>query len=238
VSTRAGEAAANLAFYGHWICPFATRVEFALHQRGIAHDVVDVPPSAVRGPDFVLPDEFVEHSPRLEIPMVRVGNDYLADSLPILEWLEHRVDAPALLPADDIRRAQVQERMEWIDKHAFRPMIGVYYGVDPDAIAQASDALTDALAEMGRWTAETGWLAGAAPSLAEAVAMPIHVRMAGLRRLGFTGTLTAEWLAHGERCRALDGWPSVEWSPEQTDEFVGRFEALRRKRRSREASDS
>ena len=228
MSTRAGEAAANLAFYGHWICPFATRVEFALHQRGIAHDVVDVPPSAVRGPDFVLPDEFVEHSPRLEIPMVRVGNDYLADSLPILEWLEHRVDAPALLPADDVRRAQVQERMEWIDKHAFRPMIGVYYGVDPDAIAQASDPSPRVRRSARRSPA----------SLAEAVAMPIHVRMAGLRRLGFTGTLTAEWLAHGERCRALDGWPSVEWSPEQTDEFVGRFEALRRKRRSREASDS
>ena len=83
-----------------------------------------------------------------------------------------------------------------------------------------------------------GWLAGAAPSLAEAVAMPIHVRMAGLQRLGFTGGLTAEWLAHGERCRTLDGWPAVEWSPEQTEEFAGRFEAFRRKRRSREAPDS
>ena len=222
---------ADVALYGHWICPFATRVEFALHQRGIVHDVVDVPPSAVRGPDFVLPDEFIEHSPRLEIPMVRVGSDYLADSIPVLEWLEHRVDAPALLPADDAGRAQVQERMAWIDKHAFRPMIGIYYGVDPDAIAQASDALTDALAEMGRWTAETGWLAGAAPSLAEAVAMPIHVRMAGLQRLGFTGELTTEWRAHGDRCRTLPGWPGVEWSPTQTDEFVGRFEAFRRKRK-------
>jgi hypothetical protein len=68
--------------------------------------------------------------------------------------------------------------------------------------------------------------------------MPIHVRMAGLQRLGFTGELTAEWSAHGERCRSLAGWPSVEWSTEQTDEFVGRFEAFRRKRRSQNASRS
>ena len=228
----------DVALFGHWICPFATRVEFALHQRGIAHDLVDVAPSAVRGPEFVLPDEFVEHSPRLEIPMVRVGSDYLADSIPILEWLEDSVDAPALLPTDDAGITLVRERMAWIDRHAFRPMIGIYYGVEPDAVAQASKALAEALAEMGRWTAETGWLAGESPSLAEAVAMPIHVRMAGLQRLGFTAKLPAAWCEHGDRCRTLAGWPGVEWSPGQTDEFVGRFEAFRRKRRSREASDS
>lgn len=226
------EADADVALYGHWICPFATRAQFALRQRGIVHDLVDLPPSAVRGPDFVLPDEFVEHSPRLEIPMVRVGSDYIADSIPVLEWLEDRVDAPRLLPSDDAGKTLVRERMAWIDRHAFRPMIGIYYGVEPDGIAKASEALAEALTEMGGWTAETGWLAGASPSLAEAVAIPIHVRMTGLQRLGFTGALTDEWQAHAERCRTLAGWPGVEWSPEQTDEFVGRFEAFRRKRRS------
>ena len=54
---------ADVALYGHWICPFATRVQFALHQRAIPHELVDVPPSGVRGPDFELPPEsFVEHS--------------------------------------------------------------------------------------------------------------------------------------------------------------------------------
>ena len=28
----------DVALYGHWICPFSTRVEFALHQRGIDHE--------------------------------------------------------------------------------------------------------------------------------------------------------------------------------------------------------
>jgi len=207
----------SVALYGHWICPFATRVQFALAQRDVEHDLVDVPPSAVRGPDFELPAEFVEHSPRLEIPMVRVDNDYLADSIPVLEWLEHRVEAPGLLPTDDTAQALVRDRMAWIDRHAFRPMIGVYYGVEPDKIARASEALTEALAEMGGWTADSGWLAGTEPSLAEAVAMPIHVRMAGLQRLGFTGELTSVWLDHAERCRELAGWSAVEWSNEQTD---------------------
>jgi glutathione S-transferase len=220
---------ADVALYGHWICPFATRVEFALHQRGIDHELIDLPPSAVRGPDFVLPDEFVEHSPHLEIPMVRVGGDYLADSIPVLEWLEERVDPTPLLPSDETDRQLVRERMAWVDRHAFRPMIGVYYGTEPDHITRASEALTEALAEMGRWTVDTGWLAGPEPTLTEAVAMPIHVRMDGLRRLGFDGELSDDWQAHAERCRQLPGWAGVAWSPDQTDEFVARFEAFRRK---------
>ena len=222
----------DVAFYGHWICPFATRVEFALHQRGIDHDVVDVPPSAVRPADFELPEEFVAHSPRLEIPMVRVGDDYLADSIPILEWLEERIPDRPLLPADRDARTLVRDRMAWIDQHAFRPMGSVYYGTDPTRSARASEKLGEALTEMGRWTDDGGWLAGDEPTLAEAVAMPIHVRMEGLQRLGFTAELSAGVRAHAERCRELTGWPNVEWSTEQTDEFVGRFEAYRRKQRA------
>jgi len=222
----------DVALYGHWICPFSTRVEFALHQRGIEHQVVDVPPSAVRGPDFMLPPEFVEHSPRLEIPMVRVGGEHRADSIPILEWLETRFADRSLLPDTDGDRSVVRERMEWIDRHAFRPMIGVYYGVDADRIEAAGAALLDALGEMGRWASDEGWLGGDRVTLAEAVAVPIHVRMAGLRQLGFVADLPPDWVAHGERCRALAGWPSVEWSAEQTEEFVGRFRAFRRRRRS------
>ncbi len=55
------ENRSDVALSGHWICPFATRVEFALHHRGITRDLVDLPPSAVRGADFVLPG--VEWSP-------------------------------------------------------------------------------------------------------------------------------------------------------------------------------
>ncbi len=223
----------EVVLYGHWICPFSTRVEFVLHQRGIDHAVVDLPPSAVRSPDFELPEEFVAHSPRLEVPMVRVGEEYRADSIPVLEWLDEVVPERRLLPPDERDRAVVRERMGWIDRHAFRAMIGVYYGVDPDRISSAGDRLAAALAEMGSWTAETGWLAGDGVTLADAVAMPIHVRMRGLQRLGFAGDLPSSWVAHGERCHELLGWQAVEWSQEQTDEFVGRFEAHRRKHRRR-----
>ncbi len=68
-------------------------------------------------------------------------------------------------------------------------------------------------------------------SLAEAVTIPIHVRLAGLQRLGFTAEIPSSFAAHGQRCRSLHGWAGVQWSAEQCDEFGRRFSAYRRKHR-------
>jgi glutathione S-transferase len=217
--------------YGHWICPYATRVGFALAERGIDHDLVEVPPSAVRPKDFVLPPEFVRHSPRLEIPMVRVGEEFRADSIPILEWLETTIGRDPMLPTEPGDRDLVRARMAWLDRQVFPAMIGVYYGTDPDRIEGAALALGDSLTEMDAWLAETAWLAGDRPTLAEAVMIPLYVRLDGLRRLGFGSPLPARVDDHRRRCGELGGWPAVAWSDLQTDEFVGRFEAHRRRAR-------
>ena len=219
----------DVTLYGHWTCPFVHRVAWALTERGIDHGAIEVPPSAVRPKDFVLPDEFVAHSPRLEIPMVRVGDDYLADSIPVLEWLETAVpDAQALLPRDD-RSELVRARMRWVDTDVFPPMIGVYYGVDDDRIERASAALSFALDEMVAWLDEDLWLAGPEPSLADAVFVPFLVREEALRELGFVDPVPAAIAEYGARVRAGRGWPAVAWSRDQTDEIVGRFRARRRK---------
>lgn len=192
---------ASVSLYGHWICPFATRVAFALAERGIEHDLVDVPPSAVRPNGFVLPPEFVEHSPRLEIPMVRVDDEFLADSIPILEWLEVRLDQKPLLPAGAEAKTLVRERMAWLDLELFRAMVGVYYGTDPDRIDGSALALRDALTEMDGWLAETTWLAGDRPTLAEAV-LVLHDPAAARRPFGEVGRLVTGCRRRGRRGRA------------------------------------
>jgi hypothetical protein len=75
-------------------------------------------------------------------------------------------------------------------------------------------------------------LAGDGPSLAEAVLVPLYVRLDGLHRLGFDHTLPPAVANHRRRCAELDGWPAVAWTTAQTDEFVGRFEAHRRRARA------
>lgn len=231
----------TVTLYGHWTCPFVHRVAWALAERGIDHGTVEVPPSAVRPKDFVLPEEFVAHSPRLEIPMVRVGDEYLADSIPVLEWLETAVpDAPPLLPRRDHDQAElVRSRMRWVDAEVFPPMIGVYYGVDDERIERASAALSGALEEMAAWFEADPWLAGPEPSLADAVFVPFLVREAALRSLGFVDPVPAAITEYGARVRAGGGWRAVEWTPDQTGELVGRFRARRRKvLAAREATSS
>ncbi len=226
---RAGERGGpnDVTLFGHWICPYSVRVSFALAQREIAHDLVDVPPTAARPKGFVVPEEFVAHSPKGEIPLVRIGTEYRADSLPILEWLEDSRSASPLLPGDAVGRARVLERATWIDREVFPPMIGVYYGTRTDAIERSSAALTAALGRMGQWLNDGSWLAGSGPSLAEAVVVPVYARLEGLAALGFTGHLDHRVADHLERCRDLPGGSAVWWTATQTDEFVHRFERYR-----------
>jgi glutathione S-transferase len=213
----------TVTLFGHWICPFSVRVEFALAQRGIEYTVIDVPPRAVRPKGFVVPEEFIAHSPKLEVPMVKIDGDYLADSIPILEWLEEKFTDSSLLPTDDAAQAVVRERVEWMNKYVYRPMIGVYYGTDTALIKESSIAFMKAMETIGQWLQTSPWLAGDAPTLAEAIMAGVYTRLDGLRRLGLTGELPASAQQHLERCTQLVGWKKVEWSEDQTTDFVGRF---------------
>jgi glutathione S-transferase len=210
-----------VALFGHWICPYSVRVEFALAQLGFDYSVIDVPPTAARPRGFVVPQEFLEHSPRREIPMIREGGRYLADSLPILERLH--------AARGECTDEQV-EAARWVDRAVFPPMVGVYYGTDPDAIASASDALAVALDAVAARLGARDWIVGDAPSIAEAAIVPAYVRLDGLRALGFTGEVPAAVHDHAERCLRLPGGCAVAWTPEQQAEFVWRFRTFRKRR--------
>jgi glutathione S-transferase len=115
------------------------------------------------------------------------------------------------------------ERVAWLDKNVYRPMIGVYYGTDPAKITEASAAFGKAMETVNSWLLVSPWLAGDAPTLAEAIMAGVYTRWSGLQRLGMTATLPQSVEKHREQMKSLTGWRAVEWSDEQTDEFVGRF---------------
>ena len=217
------ETVHDVELFGHWICPFSVRVSFALAVRSIAHRVVEVPPSAVRPKGFVVPEAFTLHSPRLEIPLLRIDQTYLADSIPILEWLD------AVFPGTWESSEVVAQRCQWIDAKLFRPMISIYYGTSPNEIRVASETLDQRLNELGELLGHNEWLVGSGPSRAEAVLAPLYVRLHGLSQLGWTGTLPKVVALHAQRTMSLAGAASVEWTSAQTEEFVARFLAYRRK---------
>jgi glutathione S-transferase len=212
----------TVRLFGHWTCPYVNRVDFTLAQRGVEFELVNVPPSAVRPADFALPEEFVANSPRLEVPLICVDGEYLADSIPILHFLDDRLDAPSLRPVGH------PERVERLDEILMRSMGGVAYGTDPDRIDRAAERLAEAFAEMAKWLEDSDWLAGAGPTLAEAIAVPIYLRLPGLVALGFNRSLPPAVADHRDRTLALPGGRHVAWSAAQADEYLGRHRKARR----------
>ena len=213
----------TVQLFGHWICPFSVRVSFALAVKNIDHTVVDVPPTAARPQGFVVPEAFIANSGKGEIPLLRIGTTYLADSIPILEWLDDR------FLGSWQNSSAVTECCTWIDANIFPPMIGLYYGTADAEIARASAVLDHRLRELADLLGTRPWLVGDGPSRAEAVLVPLYVRLQGLRQLGWTGELPSGVALHAERTISLHGAEQVVWSQVQTDEFVARFLAYRRK---------
>jgi glutathione S-transferase len=216
----------SVRLFGHWTCPFVNRVAFALGQRDIDYTLISVPPSAVRPEGFVLPDEFVAHSPRLEVPLVCIDGDFLADSIPILHFLEDRVDAPTLVPPGEAEL--VIDRVAHLDATLMPSMGGVAYGVAPEKIERAAGRLADAFDEMADWLSETPWLAGSEATLAEAIAVPVYLRLPGLVALGFDRPLPAAVADHRERTLALPGGVAVAWTADQHAEYLARHRKARR----------
>jgi len=110
--------------------PFSTNVErvaLAAGHKGLAVEWIDVDPG-----DRSLV-EAVSGQPL--VPVLAAGDEVLADSPRILDWLEAHHPDPPLLPADPARRAEVRIFCDWFNRVWKRA---------PNAIAD--DGPTDALA--------------------------------------------------------------------------------------------
>jgi glutathione S-transferase len=230
--------ALDVELFGHWICPYSTRVSFSLAEREITHRLTNVPPTAARPRGFTVPAAFLTNSPKGEIPMLRIGNEYLADSIPILRWLEDRITQNPMLPVVGSERSVVLDRAARIDAALYPAMIGIYYGVEDASIHRASHQLDAVLSEIAEWLEPTGWLAGGAISMAESILAPFYVRLEGLRHLGFDHDLDPLIEAHRLRLEERPSFDAVRWNQQQTEEFVGRFEAYRSHRKHLAANES
>ena len=230
--------ALEVELFGHWICPYSTRVSFSLAEREITHRLTDVPPTAARPTGFTVPAAFLANSPKGEIPLLRIGNEYLADSIPILRWLEDRITQNPMLPTAGPERSTVLARASRIDAVLYPAMIGIYYGVEDASINRASHQLDAALSEIAEWLKPTGWLDGVAITMADSILVPFYVRLDGLRHLGFDHDVNATIEAHRLRLEERPSFDSVRWNQQQTEEFVGRFRAYRSQRKRIAANES
>jgi maleylpyruvate isomerase len=105
----------NLALHGYWRSSSTWRVRIGLGLKGVAF--------AYRPVNLLAGEQFGEthraRNPTSQVPVLEVEEDgrviHLAQSMAILEWLEERFPAPALLPRDAAGRARVRALAEHVN---------------------------------------------------------------------------------------------------------------------------
>jgi glutathione S-transferase len=100
-----------LTLFEHPLSPYAQKVKLALYEKGV--------PFETRMPNLFgdTEREFVESSPRREVPSLIDGDFTVFDSTIILEYIEDRWPEPALLPATPQDRARVRMLEEICDTY-------------------------------------------------------------------------------------------------------------------------
>ena len=103
----------TVTVYDHPLSPYAQKVKIALAEKGVAFDA---PLPAALGSGQVASD-FQAASPRGEVPALIDGDVAIFDSTVILEYIEDRWPAPALLPKAPAERARVRMIEDVMDTH-------------------------------------------------------------------------------------------------------------------------
>jgi len=174
--------------YGIILSPFVQRVLIAARLKG--HEIPVVPPlgGAIASP------EFAEISPMRRIPVLEDEDGWhLAESAPIIAYLDETLPGPPLLPATPRERALARQVAGLVDteisaglRHC---MIQQVFCTCSDAgqldyglkqLAQGLDALERI--GVGRQT----WAAGKAPGIADAALIPV-LALADLIEAHFDG---------------------------------------------------
>jgi len=105
-------AAEPVLLYGYWRSSSSYRVRIALNLKGIAYEQKVV--HLMRDGGEQKRAEYRAVNPLGLVPALAVGERVIVQSVAIVEYLEERFPAPALLPADPAGRARVRAIVQTI----------------------------------------------------------------------------------------------------------------------------
>lgn len=102
-----------LILYDHPLSPYSQKVKISLLEKGVEFEAV-LPDALGSGE---VGSGFAAANPRGEVPALVDGDFSVFDSTIILEYVEDKWPAPAMLPADPAERARVRMLEDVMDTH-------------------------------------------------------------------------------------------------------------------------
>lgn len=97
---------AELTLYTYWRSSAAYRARIALNVKGLSYTQISI--NLAPGSTAQTSPEFLAVNPQGFVPALAVGDDVLAESLAIIEYLDEIHPEPALLPKEPMARARVR----------------------------------------------------------------------------------------------------------------------------------
>lgn len=127
------------------------------------------------------PEWFLRVNPRGLVPMLGVDGDFVWDSTAILVYLGRRFGGGSWLPADALEMARVVQWLALAQSELLHGLVRVRHITRGSRSGSIDDARRIARAGLGaleHQLAQTDWLAGATPTIADVACYP-HTARAG-----------------------------------------------------------
>lgn len=114
-----------MKLYGHLVSPYVARVVLTAELKGISLE-----PQALPGGDLKSP-EFLALNPMGKMPALSIGEDCIAESMIIMDYLEEAYPTPALLPETALARAKARLLGRIVDLYVMAATRPLFAGFDP-----------------------------------------------------------------------------------------------------------
>ncbi|WP_293904255.1 glutathione S-transferase family protein [Phenylobacterium sp.] len=189
-----------ITLYDHPLSPYAQKVKIALREKGLAYETA-MPGGLGAGGAA---GEFVEASPRAEVPALVDGDVRVFDSTIILEYLDDAYPDPAMRPANAADRARVRMLEEVMDTHFEAINWGLSEirwfrraeGAQADVLFAAAKTQTEGFfAWLEKQLGDREWFNGAAFGWGDLSVVPYLNGSVGQGHPPAEGSKLAAWLA-------------------------------------------
>jgi glutathione S-transferase len=157
--------------YGHLVSPYVARVVLAAELKGISLEPQPIPGGNLKSA------EFLALNPMGKMPALKVGDDCIAESMVIMDYLEEAYPAPSLLPQDPLLRAQARLLGRIVDLYVMASTRPLFAGLDPTKrdeaeVAAGKDAYFKALSQLEHFMGSGPFAVGSTLGYADCAMLP------------------------------------------------------------------